>query len=241
MREFAGLYRREIGLPFYCNAIPRFINPDVADSLPEAGCTYVQLGVQSLSREICAEVLNRRWNRDPVVEAVKLLKREGIMVHVDHMLGLPGDTVRMEEESVLFYNRIRPDLISVFWLVYYPKTAITDAAVEKGRIDENMLDRLEEGLPLSGETYGTIHTPSACLDDPASYYAISFLMNYLPFMPRWLVSFLIRSGTYRVFRFENFLLSHALPRAIHSVVHRKYFHRMLLAGFLRRIFGHRTE
>jgi hypothetical protein len=163
------------------------------------------------------------------------------MVQVDHMLGLPGDTVRIEEESVLFYNRIRPDLISVFWLVYYPKTAITDAAVEEGRIDGNRLDRLEEGLPLSGDSYGTIHDPSACLDDPRPYYAVSFLMNYLPFMPRWLVSFLIRSGAYRIFRVENFLVSHALPRAIHSVVHRKYFHRRLLAGFLKRIFSSRTE
>ncbi len=99
IREFGGLYRREIGLPFYCNAIPRFINPDVADALSEAGCTYVQLGVQSLSREICTEVLNRRWDRDNIAEAVKLLKRAGIMVQVDHMLGLPGDTVRSEKEN----------------------------------------------------------------------------------------------------------------------------------------------
>lgn len=239
IREFAGRYRREVGLPFYCNAIPRFINPDVADALSEAGCTYVQLGVQSLSREICTEVLNRRWDRERVEEAVRFLKEAGIMVQVDHMLGLPGDTVRTEEDSVLFYNRVRPDVISVFWLVYYPKTAITDAAVRQGRIDANTLERIEEGLPLAGDSYGTIHVPSACLDDPRPYYAISFLLNYLPFLPRRLVSFLIRTGAYRILRIESFLASHALPRAIHSVIHRKYFHRRLLADFIRGILRRR--
>ena len=237
IREFSARYRDEIALPFYCCAIPRYINTDVAEALAQAGCTYVQLGVQSLSQEICRDVLKRKWDYEKVAEAVQLLKRVGIMVQVDHMLGLPGDTVSIEKESVLFYNRVRPDVISVFWLVYYPKTAITDSAVQQKRIDENMLDRLEEGLPLSGDSYGTIHVPCDCIVNAKPYYAISFLLNYLPFMPRWLVSILIRRDFYRILRIENFFISHALPRAVHSVVHRKYFHRRLLTGFFKRMLG----
>ena len=78
--------------------------------------------------------------------------------------------------------------------------------------------------------------------DPRSYYGIAFLFNYLPILPRWLVSFLVKSRMYRVFRVRNFFISTVLPRFIQAVFNRKdYRARTHVARFIDRVFMSRLK
>lgn len=218
--EFCERYRKEINLPFACISIPHYLNREKIKALSLAGCINMQIGIQSLDKEICNNILHRKSNNAKTAEVIKILRDAGIMVQVDHMLGIPTDTLEIQEKSILFYNEYRPDLVSIFWLTYYPKTPIVDIAKQKGLLSENDVVDIDEG---NGLTETTSYSGGS-MKDPRLYYGIAFLLNYLPLLPKWLVSFLVRRHLYGIFSTKNFFVSTAFPRAISAcILNRKDF------------------
>jgi radical SAM superfamily enzyme YgiQ (UPF0313 family) len=219
LNAFCTKYKAEIGLPFACISNPNYINEETAEVLAYAGCVNVQLGVQSLSEQICDQVLDRKSSNEQIGRAIQNLKNNKIMIQVDHMLGIPGDSVQLQEASVRFYNAHRPNLVSIFWLTYYPKTTIVNMAQKAGVITRSDIDSIEQGLRLTAESYLT----GGSMKNPNPYISISFLLNWLPLLPGWFVTILLRSRVYRLFKIKNYFLSTALPRVIQSVFNKKDF------------------
>jgi len=217
--EFCDRYPKEVGLPFSCYSNPTHISREIAEALRSAGCINMQIGVQSLSEELCSEVLHRKTDRAMIARTIDDLREIGIMVQVDHMLGIPGDTLELQEESLLFYNRHRPSLISIFWLTYYPGTDIVEIAERQGILTTDDIDRMEEGKRLTENSYLT----GGSMGDPRPYYGISLMFNFLPILPGWLIRFLVSSRIYRILRIKNYFISTALPRVIQSIFNRKDF------------------
>lgn len=236
--EFCDRYRKEIGLPFACTGNPYHMTRQIAEALHSAGCVNMQIGIQSLSEELCQKVLRRKSNNGRIAQVIKDLKDIGIMVQADHMLGIPGDTLKLQEESILFYNNSRPDLISVFWLTYYPKTSIVEDAKQEGILTESDVDMIEEGKKLTERSYLT----GGSLKNPDPYYGISLLLNYLPVFPKWLVSFLIHTRLYRMLNFDNYLISTVLPRVVRSFLDPRDFRgRTHIIRFVDKIFFQRLR
>jgi len=232
IREFCDQYKSKINLPFMCIVNPFYIDKETSDLLNSTGCIFVGVGVESTSEEVCLKVLNRRSSNERIVQAIKHLKESGILVQADHLLGIPGDTLEKEEESVLFYNKCRPDIISVYWLTYYPKTEIVKLAYQQGLLSDKEINDIEQGLLIQG---GSLLTGGSS-KDPAKYYSINLLFNYFPLLPKWVVTFLIKSRLYRIFRIRNYYISTALPRVIIALTKRRYVHgRTYIINFLREI------
>lgn len=229
--DFLAQYNDRIGLPFSCIANPHYIDQAVATALGKGGCRFVQLGVQSLAQDLNRDILLRSTKRERVAHALDALRREGLMVQVDHMLGIPHDTIENQESSALFYNQHRPHIISVFWLTYYPRTPILKTAMEAGELSSNEVDRLEHGFfPALND----LHAGGSC-KHPEPFYAIHVLLNYLPLLPRFLVDLLIRRRWYRVFAIKNRHAATTLPRIVVSLDRRYFWGRMLIRSFLRKI------
>ncbi len=233
IREFGKRYKEEIGLPFACVANPEYINEEVAEILAYAGCINVQIGIQTLSEKLSEEVLDRKNDNEKIKRAILSLKRHHIMVQADHILGIPGDTIENQEQCVGFYNKYRPNLISIFWLTYYPKTTILDTALQAGIIDRSDIDSIESGQALTNESYLT----GGSLKNPGPFYSISFILNWLPILPGFLVESLVRSRLYRLFRIKNYFLSTALPRVIQSIFNKRDFRgRSHIIRFVDKVF-----
>lgn len=235
IKDFCERYREEINLPFACIANPHYINEEIAETLATAGCVNVQLGIQSLSETLCSQILDRKSLNWEIVEAIRHLKHYNIMVQVDHMLGIPGDTLENQKECIDFYNMHRPNLIDIFWLTYYPKTSIVDFAQKKGIITQGDIEQIEQGICLTKESCLT----GGSLKNPLPYYSISFMLNWLPLLPRWVVRCLLKSQAYRFFRIKNYFLVTALPRIVQSLFDKRDFrgrsHILRFIGKLLRI------
>jgi len=217
LEEFCGRYRRELGLPFWCLTHPLYLNRDKIKMLKRAGCNSITIGVQSLSEEINARILNRRSDRRKIAEDIKTFKEFGILVQVDHILGIPDDSLELEEEAVRFYAENKPDILSVFWLTYYPRVAILDIARKKGILTGQDIDRLEEGLKI---TPGNFHLGGS-VRDSKKFYGISFLLNTIPLLPKFLIRLLVRTRLYQRMKIRNFYLAVALPRVLISVKNKR--------------------
>ena len=226
--RFLALYRRKIGLPFGCATHPECLDKKLAKLLGSAGCIFASFGVQSLSPGLSREVLNRMLNKKKIIQTIKYLKQAGIMVQADHILGIPGDTLKNQEEAVLFYNQHRPDLVSVFWLTYYPKAPIVQTAFNQGILSRRDIEKIERGEKVAN---GTFHDGGS-MKDPKPYYSFQLILNYLSFLPEWLIRILVKSGGYRFLRIRNFYLATALPRIIKSATDKRdFWGRSLLISF----------
>lgn len=219
LMEFCQRYKKEIHLPFRSSSIPRYLNKEKIQALSWAGCIYMQIGVQSLNKEICSRILQRSSDNAKIAETILMLKDAGISVQVDHMLGIPEATVEMEEESVLFYNQFRPHVISLFWLTYYPKTAVIDIAKQKNILSEQDIEDINEGRALTKESFHT----GGSMRDPGSYYGICFLLNWLPLLPRGIVRFLIKRKLYKRLSIKNYFVSLYFPRFLLAILDSKNF------------------
>ncbi len=226
--NFLRLYRDKIGLPFGCASHPECMDYQVAKELALAGCIFITIGVQSLCPQLSKKVIHRVVNKEKIVQAIQSLKKAGIMIQVDHMFGIPGDTLKNQEEAILFYNKYRPDLISVFWLTLYPKTPIVQTFLKQRLASSYEIGQLESGKRILKTSFHD----GGSMKNPKPYYSVQFIINYLPFLPRWLVRLLIRTKTYKIFSIGNYYLSTVIPRVLKSIFDKRYFWgRNLLISF----------
>jgi radical SAM superfamily enzyme YgiQ (UPF0313 family) len=204
-REFLPLYRKEIGRPFACVEHPRMIDEEIVELLKEAGCVNIQLGVQSLNERTRKEVLGRAETNDDIRESLRLIKRYGIGVTVDHIAEIPGETEEDQIEAARFYNETRPSVINFFWLSYYPETEIC---------------KFREADPRSDSGSGSLLIRDRKSKRGNPFAPFEPFLNLLPLMPRWLVRFLLAGRRYRFLSRFPTTVAVILPRLVSMIFHK---------------------
>src|SRR5208283_5484949 len=136
INKFLALYRDKINIPFLASLHPNIVNSQLLDSMRDANCWYVAMGVQSLNEQSSREILKRNIRREKIAEAIETIRSRGIILQCDHIFGIPGETNNDMVEALSFYNKNRPSLVSVYWLTYYPKAYITKYARESQIISD---------------------------------------------------------------------------------------------------------
>jgi tRNA A37 methylthiotransferase MiaB len=96
-------------LKFNCFVQADLINESEAKLMKKSGFNSVEVGLQSANPEVLAKV-NRRVKLDRFLKGVQTLKKEGITVGVDVIVGLPGDSPSSFDETMNFLseNNLNP-------------------------------------------------------------------------------------------------------------------------------------
>ncbi len=133
--QFAGIYRKEVGIPFSCILRPNLINAEKIKLLKHAGCVAVTLAVESANESIRNIVLNRNLSSAVLVTAISILKREGIRIHTQNIIANPGETFEMAKETFDFNVRHMVNFAECFLLTPYPGTDIYEYCIENNYFD----------------------------------------------------------------------------------------------------------
>jgi anaerobic magnesium-protoporphyrin IX monomethyl ester cyclase len=216
--EFSERYQREIALPFALITEAVVLSKeDTVRALKEAGLVNVQVGVQTLNEESKA-LIDRPESNEQLSTALTLLNKHKVHYQVDHMLGIPGETHADQRAALAFYNRFRPDIVSVFWLKYFPRLPIITLATEKGILQAKDIEDIEEGRNRASYLFGG-NAPEF-----RKWLGYNMLFGWLNFLPRAVVELLLRDPA-RVDRiaFESFFLSSSLPRILSTLFRRPDF------------------
>lgn len=118
LEEFCERYKREIALPFMCNANPLSYNASKAKILKDAGCDDVRFGVESGSERVKKDILNRPISNQSVMEAFKINREFGLMTSSFNMIGLPTETKEEVLDTLRLNAGIMPDTVKV--MTFYP-------------------------------------------------------------------------------------------------------------------------
>lgn len=233
LAAFTPLYRKHIGLPFFCLGHPRYLKEDAVRLIKEAGCRWIQVGVESLNPKTRREVLNRPESNKEIFEAIRLLEKYELRYELDFIFGLPGDDAATYEMTVDFLKKTRHlNRVSALVLSYLPKTEIIGHSLQNKDITEADLESIAQGLEGCQTDRGSIRAA----DKLAEANRYNMLYRLCAFLPEGAIDFLRRRDLTLFTRLKPVLLSVIRLMGMDTVdkIFVKYFFRQLFkVTFLR--------
>jgi len=172
LEQFCDLYKREVGLPFYCQGSPATIDKQKVEIMIQAGMIFMEMGIQSGSEKICQ--LYRRGSTNEMI-----LRAAGIIHDFRHQLFTPDYHVILDNpwESVddtmetlkLILNLPGRFGLCLASLTFYPGTALYERALKEGRIRDEINEVYRKAFYKPRSTY------------------LNFLISLksYPVVPRW--------------------------------------------------------
>ncbi len=119
-------------LKFNCFVQADLVNESTASLLKQCGFTSVEVGLQSANSEVLANV-NRRVDIEKFLSGVRALKKEGLVVGVDVIVGLPGDSPASFDKTMKFLsdNDLNP---MIFQLSISPASKLAKSTENSGTV-----------------------------------------------------------------------------------------------------------
>lgn len=135
--EFSEEYKKSINLPFKCLIRPGTVTLELLKTMKDAGCLYVDIGLESGDEHVRKNILKRRIDDSQIIETCDFLKKVGIKFTTLNIVGMPGENSEQMLRTLELNQKIRPTT-AIFTTFYpFPKTALTEKAFEKGYLHES--------------------------------------------------------------------------------------------------------
>jgi len=185
LKDFAPKYKQEVGLPFSCFIHPKVFDFERAKILKKAGCTYAWFGIQSGSERIRKTVLDRFETNEEIINAAEICHRAGLKFMVDHIFDIPFESDKEVLEAISLYNKIRPDMINCYNLLYFPKSKILQHGLKAGKLSIKDVEKINRGLEIVYQS-GVLSKKNKEARDYYRRYAL--LTVSIPLLPSWAVN-----------------------------------------------------
>jgi anaerobic magnesium-protoporphyrin IX monomethyl ester cyclase len=137
LKAFLPVYKRKVGLPFFCKIRPNVASDELAEELVDAGLISVGIGIESGNERMRNEVLERGISENQILSACHAFKSRRVLVKTYNMLGLPGETYDMAKETLMLNVRAHVDYALTMLLQPFPGTEIARRSEAMGLFDGN--------------------------------------------------------------------------------------------------------
>lgn len=144
VEEFAELYPREVGLPFFCQTDPRINNERVLPVVARAGVRWLSMGIQG-SPAVAAKFYDRAYKAEDIYLVARMGKEYGFTNIFDLIIDDPfsKDADRREVLEILL-GIPRPYVLNTYSLLYFPGYLTTKRALDAGIIDETRVEGTQD-------------------------------------------------------------------------------------------------
>lgn len=134
--EFLERYKEEIRIPFSLNAVITEITEDVGKAIKGNGyCELVRFGMETGNEEFRIKVLRKKIANKQLIEGTNILKKYNIRYSISMMLGLPGETLDLAQETITMAKKIsaRNSVHAVNIFKPFPGLDITGYGIQLGQ------------------------------------------------------------------------------------------------------------
>lgn len=145
VEEFCRLYKSKILLPFKILVHPNTVRMETMKRLKDAGCIYVDIGLESGSEEIRRSLLKRTMTNQEIIDTANILKEVGIKFCTLNIVGFPTETKEQMWQTYELNKRIRPNgtIVSIFYP--FPKTELADFSLKEGYLELQDYEKICQG------------------------------------------------------------------------------------------------
>ncbi len=125
---------RELHVLWDCRTRVDCVNPGLLKKMKAAGCQRISYGIEAFHPEIL-KVLNKSITMEQAEQAFRWTRDAGINILAYFILGSPGETREMIEDTVAFSRKLNPDFAYYSIAVPYPATDLYDLAIREGYLE----------------------------------------------------------------------------------------------------------
>ncbi len=125
-----ALARRGLDIEWRCLTRIDLLTEELIEKMAGAGCKFIEFGIESGNWEARQE-MNKKFSDEKAVRTVDLVRRAGIRVNCDLIVGMPWETRESLEETVSLAKRLGADNIHLTSAFPYPGTRFHEIAVKE--------------------------------------------------------------------------------------------------------------
>lgn len=129
-KDWLGEFSERINIPYHCHTRAEVVDSLYVARLKKSGCVSVHIALESATQ---LNVLGRK--KAPINEACDLLKKSGIKIMLQNIIGIPGGSIHDDIETLKANMDIHPDYSWVSIFQPYPGTILGDKCIDDGLCD----------------------------------------------------------------------------------------------------------
>lgn len=132
LADFGKKYKKEIGLPFWCQTRPETITEEKMKILKDMGCDNMNFGIEHGNEEFRRRVLKRYGSNKQMIGGIKLVEKYNIPYTVNNIIGFPDETRELIFDTIEVNHQLNPRTINCYIFAPYKGTPLYDYCIEKG-------------------------------------------------------------------------------------------------------------
>lgn len=133
MKIFSWIQKERLDLQLFLKARPDNVDRELLAEAKKSGVSIISYGIESGSQRIL-DAMNKRTSVEKNAAVIAMTKAAGIDVHAGFLIGFPGETPEMIEQSIRFVLRTRPTAVSLQILKPYVGTMVYEQALAEGTL-----------------------------------------------------------------------------------------------------------
>ncbi|GAI17028.1 unnamed protein product, partial [marine sediment metagenome] len=137
----------KIGLPWDCQTRVSTVSREILLKMREANCQQIFFGVESGCQKIL-DAVKKGTTVEQNERAIRLAKDVGLFVAVSVMIGYPGETKDMLQETIDLIRKAEPDDVYICVATPYPGTELRSLVEETGWEMSNDWGRYDTITPV---------------------------------------------------------------------------------------------
>lgn len=152
LEEFAEVYPREVGVPFFCLTRCNILTEAHVALLKKAGLHSTTMSIEAGNEYIRDKVIKRHMTREEILRAFKLCDKYGIVTFANTILGIPvrSEIMKAHGKTAIDYDIDSLDLNLECKVVFgefttafpYPGCELADYVIKNGWFKKEDFDRL---------------------------------------------------------------------------------------------------
>ena len=115
---------RGLSVNWACETHVGKLSGELVRKMKEAGCTRIQVGIETGDPQLLANVGKRGSTVEEVEKAICQLHEEGILVEANFIVGLPGENWDTIKNTARMIRKIKPDDVAISMITPYPGTPL---------------------------------------------------------------------------------------------------------------------
>jgi radical SAM superfamily enzyme YgiQ (UPF0313 family) len=136
--EFIRRYP-EVDLPFWIETRPESVTEEKIRLLKQIGCDSINIGIESGDCSLRSGLLNRHMTDQQIINAVQIIKRHGIRIGTNNIIGFPTETRNQIFKTIELNRQANPDNIMIHPFNPYNGTKLYDLCLSDGLIDKDTI------------------------------------------------------------------------------------------------------
>jgi radical SAM superfamily enzyme YgiQ (UPF0313 family) len=152
--EFSKEYKKVTKIPFVVNGHVGFFSEDRARHLADAGCRIIKFGVESGSKKIRTQIMNRHMSNEKILESINLVHKYKMHSSVFIIIGLPYEEYDDVMETITFLSKAKPGRFRWTFFFPFPGTESHKMSIDGGFVNEDKMNSLVNFTDSSALDFG---------------------------------------------------------------------------------------